>query len=181
LEREYLCPSSQQLWRSWLEENGSTRRDIWLLFHRKDSGNGGISYLQALEESLCFGWIDGMVKRYGPTTMSQRFSPRAANSSWSEVNKQHARLLIECGKMAPAGMAVLPDLDPTSYICAEDILVELRKDGRVWENFCAFPTYYKNIRVDAIHRLRANGEKFNRALNTFMARTKENRRYGRFR
>ncbi|MDR2667424.1 MAG: hypothetical protein LBB38_00040 [Puniceicoccales bacterium] len=181
MEREYLCPQSQEEWRRWLEKNGSARRDIWLLFHSKASNRKSISYLQALEEALCFGWIDGMVKRYDGQTLSQRFSPRAKNSSWSEVNKQHARILVANGKMAPAGMAVLPDLDPNAYVCPQDILDELCMDGEVWEKFCALPAYYRNIRIAAIDMLRKDMDRFRRALDIFIARTRQNRRYGRFR
>jgi hypothetical protein len=168
-------------WRHWLEENGQKSRGVWLLFPRKSSGRSGISYYQALEEALCFGWIDGMVRRYDAETVSNRFSRRTAKSSWSEVNKQHARLLIERGKMAPAGAAVLPDLDPNSYVPPPDILEELRRDGQVWENFCAFPSYYRNIRLAAIDLWRKNPDRFRHSLDTFIARTRANRRYGRFR
>ncbi|MDR2030619.1 MAG: YdeI/OmpD-associated family protein [Puniceicoccales bacterium] len=174
-------PKDSGQWRSWLMENGSHFRGIWLIVPKKSSGLPGITYLQALEEALCFGWIDGIAKGRGPLLMSHRMSPRARNSSWSEVNKQHVRLLIAAGKMAPSGMAVLPDLDPTSYRPAEDILAALRQDPTVWENFCAFPIYYRNIRLAAIDRLRSSQEHFDRALAYFIGQTKKNRRYGRFR
>jgi hypothetical protein len=97
------------------------------------------------------------------------------------VNKQHARLLIAAGKMTPAGMAVLPDLDPNSYHPPEDLLDALRRDPAVWENFCAFPAYYRNIRLAAIDRLRNSQAQFAKALAHFLDQTKKNRRYGRFR
>ncbi|MDR2664633.1 MAG: YdeI/OmpD-associated family protein [Puniceicoccales bacterium] len=176
-----LRMETQEDWRSWLERNGQKSCGVWLLFSRRGSNFSGITYYQALEEALCFGWIDGMVKRYDSETVSNRFSRRAAKSSWSEVNKQHARLLIERGKMAKAGEAVLPDLDLNAYVPPEDILEELRRDGQVWENFCAFPHYYRNIRIAAIDLWRKKPERFRRALDVFIARTRANRRYGRFR
>ncbi|MDR0727628.1 MAG: YdeI/OmpD-associated family protein [Puniceicoccales bacterium] len=158
------------------------KREIWLLFPHKSTQRPRISYFEALEEALCFGWIDGMVKSYDPTTLSQRFSPRAAQSSWSEVNKQHARLLIAAGKMTPAGSAVLPDLDVNLYVMPEDILEILRKDGEVWKNFCAFPAYYRNIRVAAIDNWRKRSpERFQKTLAYFVEQTRKNRLYGRFR
>ncbi|MDR0340431.1 MAG: YdeI/OmpD-associated family protein [Puniceicoccales bacterium] len=178
---KFFRMETQEEWRRWLEENGQKSPAVWLLFPRKDSGHQGISYYQALEEALCFGWIDGMVRRYDQETISNRFSRRTAKSSWSEVNKQHARLLIERGKMTPAGAAVLPDLDPNSYAPPEDILEKLRQDSQVWENFCAFPTYYRNIRLAAIDLWRKNPDRFRRSLDTFIVRTRANRRYGRFR
>ncbi|MDR2576562.1 MAG: YdeI/OmpD-associated family protein [Puniceicoccales bacterium] len=179
-ERKFLAPQSQEEWRRWLERNAIVERGIWLLFPYKSSGLPGISYVQALEEALCFGWIDGMVKRHDAHYLSHRFSQRAVGSSWSEVNKQHARLLIAAGKMTEVGQAVLPDLDPELYVPPEDIVSALRKDSVVWENFCAFPTYYRNIRVAAIDNWRAQPEKFHRALSYFIKKTRMNRRYGRF-
>ncbi|MDR2340979.1 MAG: YdeI/OmpD-associated family protein [Puniceicoccales bacterium] len=179
---EYLCPASQNEWRKWLEENGMHKREIWLLFPHKSTRRPRISYFEALEEALCFGWIDGMVKSYDPTTLSQRFSPRTAKSSWSEVNKQHARLLIAAKKMTPAGFAVLPDLDVDLYVMPEDILEILRRDEEVWKNFCAFPAYYRNIRVAAIDNWRKRSpERFQKTLAYFVEQTRKNRLYGRFR
>ena len=181
MKRAYLCPETQESWRSWLEKNCGTRREIWLLFPCKGSPTKGIVYTQALEEALCFGWVDSTAKRYDVQTIAQRFSPRGRNSSWSEVNKQHARILVERGKMAPTGMAVLPNLDPDAYVPPEDILAELRSDEVVWRNFCAFPAYYSNIRLAAIDLQRKNAERFTRSLDIFISRTRQNKRYGRFR
>jgi uncharacterized protein YdeI (YjbR/CyaY-like superfamily) len=181
LSHGYLCPHSAGEWRRWLEKNGAAKREIWLLFPHKNSNLAGITYLEALEEALCFGWIDGMVKRYDENHVSSRFSPRANGSSWSEVNKQHVRLLIAAGKMTPAGSTVLPDLNPTAFPMPEDILDVLRSDEVTWKNFCAFPDYYKNIRLAAIDRMRSQPEKFHKALNFFLKKTRANGRYGRFR
>jgi hypothetical protein len=168
-------------WRDWLWQNALSEREIWLLFPHKNSGLPGITYFDALEEALCFGWIDGMVKRYDEQHVSSRFSPRTHNSSWSEVNKQHARLLISAGKMTDAGFAVLPDLDPEAYAHPPDIISILQEDVLVWENFCSFPLYYKNIRVSAIDKLRQHPDKFHHALQYFIKKTRANKRYGRFR
>jgi hypothetical protein len=179
--REYFYPTSQAEWREWLCAHGTRSREIWLLQPHKSTGRPCISYFQALEEALCFGWIDGMVKRHGEDTLSRRFSPRATKSAWSEVNKQHARLLIESGKMTPLGFAVLPDLRISENQCADDIARELRADSVVWENFRAFPVFYRNIRIAAIESMRHDPEMFRRKLDYFMEQTRRNRRYGRFR
>ncbi|MDR1438050.1 MAG: hypothetical protein LBI69_03270 [Puniceicoccales bacterium] len=181
VDMEYYLPTAQEEWRQWLEDNGQSKRGVWILFPYVRTKRPRISYVQALEEALCFGWIDGMVKRHSDDILSQRFTPRAQKSSWSEVNKQHARLLIKSGKMRPAGYAVLPDLDENNYVFPEDILNMLRGDEIVWKNFCAFPAYYKNIRVAAIDNLRGNREKFHVAMDIFIRKTRQNHRYGRFR
>jgi hypothetical protein len=181
VQREYFWPTTPAEWRQWLEENGQRRREIWLLFPLKHTGKPGISYYEALEEALCFGWIDGMVARHDTGIIAHRFSPRSAKSSWSEVNKQHARLLIARGKMTPPGHAALPDLDPAAYVPPADILEELRRDPAVWENFCAFPAYYRNIRIAGVDNYRRWPERFRRTLDHLIAQTRKNGRYGRFR
>jgi hypothetical protein len=178
---ETFCPASVAEWRAWLEGNGRCRKEIWCLLPHKKTGRPRISYFEALEEALCFGWIDGMVKRYDENTVAHRFSPRSPKTSWSEVNKQHARLLIEAGKMTPAGFEVLPDLKTNPSAYAQDILERLRKDAVVWSNFCAFPAYYRDIRIAAIENLRRWPERFGRALEYFIEKTRKNLRYGRFR
>lgn len=178
--RKYLRLNTAEEWRKWLMENGLIEKEIWLLFPKKVSGFQGISYFEALEESLCFGWIDGMMKRLDANFLSQRFSPRTAKSSWSEVNKHHARILIGKGKMADCGAAILPDLNPEIFTFPADIMEILRADGEVWENFCAFPRFYQNIRVAAIDSVRLWPEIFEKRLNYFLHQTRRNRRYGRF-
>ncbi|MDR1402026.1 MAG: hypothetical protein LBI81_03695 [Puniceicoccales bacterium] len=179
-EREYFCPASPAEWRLWLEKNGAHKREIWVLIPHKSTNKPRVSYMEAIGEAICFGWIDGMIKRYDAATVSHRFSPRTAKTSWSEVNKHHARLLIEAGKMTPAGFAVLPDLSEKPFACAPDILSELQKDPLVWKNFCAFPEYYRSIRIAAIEACRDWPERFFKALSYFAEQTRRNRRYGRF-
>jgi hypothetical protein len=177
---EVFCPQTKEEWRNWLERNGQRVKGIWLIFPHKGTGLPGITYVDALEEALCFGWIDGMVKRYDTCHRGHRFSPRAKNSQWSEVNKQHVRLLIEAGKMAEEGMAVLPDLDPLAYVHPPDILEALRRDGEVWKNFCNFPRFYQNIRIATIDRCRRSPALFEKTLQHFLEKTRKNQRYGRF-
>ncbi|MDR3144345.1 MAG: YdeI/OmpD-associated family protein [Puniceicoccales bacterium] len=179
-QREYFYPTSSEEWRAWLEENACRRREIWVLFPYKCARRPGISYLEALEEALCFGWIDGIAKRYDEDILSRRFSQRVAKSSWSEVNKQHARILIASGKMAPSGFSTLPDLTVVENPCPDDIIRELQMDSVVWGNFCAFPAYYRNIRIAAIELSRDDPQKFQRMLRYFIEQTRRNRRYGRF-
>jgi hypothetical protein len=113
--------------------------------------------------------------------VARRFSPRSSKTSWSEVNKQHARLLVEAGRMTPAGFDVLPDLGTNLWEYPSDILEKLREDVIVWSNFCAFPAYYRDIRIAAIENLRRCPERFHRALQYFTGKTQKNLRYGRFR
>ncbi len=98
----------RQAWRSWLESHGAIEREIWLIFHRKGSGHPSITYPEALEEALCFGWIDGVRQRIDDQRYAQRFTPRRYGSRWSERNLQLAARLEEQEKMTDAGRDQLP-------------------------------------------------------------------------
>jgi hypothetical protein len=177
---ESFRPASAADWRAWLDRNGQTKTEVWCLVPHKIAGESSISYTEAVEEALCFGWIDGLCKAYGDAA-AHRFTPRRPNSSWSEVNKHHARLLIEAGKMTPTGFAVLPDLSTNAREYAPDIVEALQRDSVVWSNFAAFPDYYRDIRIAAIENLRGNPEMFRQKLDHFIEKTRKNQRFGRFR
>lgn len=91
-------------WRAWLTENHATAEFLWLLFHKKHTGKGGLTYDEAVEEALCFGWIDGILKRIDDEKHMNRFCPRRKNSVWSERNKERVRRMIEAGRMTEAGL-----------------------------------------------------------------------------
>jgi uncharacterized protein YdeI (YjbR/CyaY-like superfamily) len=96
---------SRGQWRTWLVENHAAATEIWLVFYKKHTGRPGVAYVEAVEEALCFGWIDGIVKRIDDEKHTIRFSPRRKNSIWSELNKQRVGRLIEAGRMTEAGLA----------------------------------------------------------------------------
>ncbi|HRF97451.1 MAG TPA: hypothetical protein PLZ51_19725, partial [Aggregatilineales bacterium] len=86
----------------------------------------------AVEEALCFGWIDGIAKRMDSERTVQRFTPRRAKSNWTELNKERARRLIASGLMTEAGFATLPDLSIESFKIAPDILNAIQADDQTW-------------------------------------------------
>ncbi len=92
-------------WRAWLVAHHATAQEIWLIVHKKHAGKAGLTYLDALEEALCFGWIDGILKRIDDEKHTIRFSPRRKNSIWSELNKKRVAKLIQEGRMTEAGLA----------------------------------------------------------------------------
>jgi len=92
-------------WRHWLKNNHERTSGVWLKLAKKGSPRATVSYSQALEESLCFGWIDGQVRRFDEHFYLQRFTPRQPRSRWSQTNREKATRLIEAGRMEAAGMA----------------------------------------------------------------------------
>jgi uncharacterized protein YdeI (YjbR/CyaY-like superfamily) len=97
--------TSRDDWRSWLEENHATEKEIWLIHYKKHTGKPTISYEEAVEEALCFGWIDGVLRRLDDDRYILRYSPRKNKSIWAESNKERAERMIKQGRMTEAGLA----------------------------------------------------------------------------
>jgi uncharacterized protein YdeI (YjbR/CyaY-like superfamily) len=97
--------SDQSAWRDWLQANHGSQDGAWLKLAKKGSPTATVSYAEALEEALCFGWIDGQVRRHDEHFYLQRFTPRRSRSKWSQNNFEKAERLIADGRMQPAGLA----------------------------------------------------------------------------
>jgi uncharacterized protein YdeI (YjbR/CyaY-like superfamily) len=92
-------------WASWLEENGAQSSGLWLRLAKKASGITSITYAEAVDVALCYGWIDGLKKSYDESSWLQKFTPRRPKSIWSKINCSKAEALIASGQMKPAGLA----------------------------------------------------------------------------
>jgi uncharacterized protein YdeI (YjbR/CyaY-like superfamily) len=99
-----LAFKSPVQFRSWLEKNHAGSEGIWLRFFKKDSGQKSITYAEALDQALCYGWIDGQALGYDRQSWLQRFTPRRPKSGWSKRNTGHVERLTKAGQMAPAGL-----------------------------------------------------------------------------
>ncbi len=95
--------------RRWLKQNHLTKKEIWLIRYKKATRKPSIDYVQAVEEAICFGWIDNLEKSMDAERYALRFSPRRPKSNWTETNKERARRMIAEGKMTEAGRAKLPE------------------------------------------------------------------------
>ena len=146
---------SQSELRHWLERNHAREQELWIGFYRKDSGKGGITYAQALDEALCYGWIDGIRKKLDDSSFTMRFTPRKQRSIWSNVNVRHVDRLTKAGQMAPAGIAAFDARDParTGVYSFErepvELTAPLRKkleaNARARKFFDAQPPYYRRL------------------------------------
>ncbi len=96
-------------WRSWLSENHGKKKEVWLVYAKKQSGTNSVSYEEAVEEAICFGWIDGQVRTVDAGRYMQRFSPRRPKSRWSETNIARAKKMIAAGLMTASGRGVFED------------------------------------------------------------------------
>ncbi len=93
--------------RAWLERNHERATELWVGFHKKGSGKPSITWPEAVDQALCFGWIDGVRRSIDDTSYTNRFTPRKPRSTWSAVNVKRAKELVELGLMAPAGLSAL--------------------------------------------------------------------------
>ena len=101
---EILNFTTPQHLRAWLATNCKQSDGIWVRIYKKPSGITSVTYVEALDQALCFGWIDGQRRRYDEQSWLQRFTPRRSTSGWSKINTQHAERLIKSGEMTPAGL-----------------------------------------------------------------------------
>jgi uncharacterized protein YdeI (YjbR/CyaY-like superfamily) len=170
---------TRRQWRAWLQKNHATQTEVWLLYWRKASGKARIPYNDAVEEALCFGWIDGQQKGIDERRLAQRFTPRRAKSSWSELNKERLRRLIAAGRMTKAGLAVAPvsELDKVFKIPA-DIAKALKADRDAWRNFQAFPEHYRRIRIAYVDHARGRGAEFDKRLQNLVRKTAAGKMFG---
>lgn len=104
-EIDSFCPASKKQWRQWLKENHNSQQAVWLILYKKESNKPVIAWSEAVEEALCFGWIDGKRKSIDEEKFMQFFSKRKAISTWSKVNKEKVQQLIDEGSMTKAGLA----------------------------------------------------------------------------
>jgi len=104
-ENKIFCKDRKE-WRTWLKENYFLLKVIWLIYYKKHTGKLSVSYNDAVEEAICFGWIDGQIKRIDDEKYMQRFTPRQAKSQWSLNNIKRARRMIEQGLMIQEGLDI---------------------------------------------------------------------------
>ena len=100
-----LYVTDRDHWRDWLKENHATKKEIWLIYYKKHTGKANIPYDDAVEEALCYGWIDSIIKKIDDEKYARKFTPRNNNSRWSELNKKRVQKTIKQGRMTEVGLA----------------------------------------------------------------------------
>ena len=145
-EQNILNVANRWEFRAWLEAHASAETECWVAVKRgRPSAPEVFYYLDAVEEALCFGWVDSVQKQIDGKRM-QRFSPRKSNSPWTELNKARVRRLESLGRMTDAGRAVLPAMGPRSFRVDREIEAAM-KAARVWSKFRSFPALYQRVRA----------------------------------
>lgn len=162
-------------WRKWLENNFETKDDIWLEYPLKKTGRERILYNDAVEEALCFGWIDSTVKSLNEETSIQRFCKRRKKTSFSQANKERLKWLFENNMIHDSIRNEVLVIIEQEFIFPEDIINQLKSDKIVWENYHLFSDPYKRIRLAYIDSARKRPDEFDKRLNNFIAKTKDNK------
>lgn len=172
---ETFYTSDRNEWRAYLEARFETASEIWFVYPMKGSGEPALPYNDAVEEALCFGWIDSTIKHTDPLHRAQRFTPRRKGSSYSRPNIERLIWLDARGMIHPKVRESVLPLIQAPFIFPPDILETLRQDETVWENYEHFSEPYKRIRVAYIDAARKRPEEFRKRLNSFVEKTRRGR------
>lgn len=167
--------SDRKEWRHWLEEHFKTKKEIWLIYPMKGSGEERIAYNDAVEEALCFGWIDSTNKNLDEFHRAQRFTPRRKGSEYSRPNVERLIWLNEQNMIHPDIIGEVQTLINTPYEFPTDIIEKLKEDDEIWRNFNSFSEPYKRIRVAYIDAARKRPEEFEKRMKSFLEKTRQNK------
>ena len=164
--------------REWLILNHKKEDECFVVVKRgRPLDDETFYYLDAVEEALCFGWIDSKQIKVGDV-IYQRFSPRKKNSPWSELNKERARRLIKLKLMDRSGKKVLPDLSKRSFQMDEEI-IRILKENRCYSKFKSFPPLYQRVRIyNIVFYRNLDNNMYQRSLEHFIDMTKNGQMYG---
>lgn len=191
MENEIIVPSSTESesnefaairnrkdFRAWLEKNHASALECWVVVKRgRPTDDNTFWYLDAVEEALCFGWIDSCARPWEGMQL-QRFSPRRKNSPWTELNKERARRLLQLGLMTDAGKRVLPPMGARSFRIDEDLEAAMKK-ARVWSSFRSFPALYQRVRAYNVTFYKTRDpQMYQRALEHLITETKKGNMFG---
>lgn len=150
-----LYLTNQKEWKKWLTKNHNTVKEVWLIFYKKGTGKPSIDYEIAVEEALCFGWIDSLVKKIDTQRYARKFTPRKDNSVWSELNKNRVKKVIKEGRMTEFGMEKITaakksgawnkkiKVPEISEAIPEDFVTALKKNKSAKDNFDKIPPSHK--------------------------------------
>ena len=170
---EFFYTSSREAWRTWLFKNYRTQKEVWFVFPMKESGEESLSYNDAVEEALCFGWIDSTIKHIDRTHRAQHFTPRKKGSAYSRPNIERLIWLEKNNLLMDEIRAEVLPLLRSPYVFPDDIITSIKSDLRAWENFQTLSDGYKRIRIAYIDASRKRPEEFRKRLENFIAKTRD--------
>ena len=165
-------------WRNWLKNNFKTESEAWLVYYKKGTGKPRIQYNDAVEEALCFGWIDSIVRKLDDKSVIQRFSRRSLKSKYSQANKVRLRSLVKEMKVHKEVLKSLGAILKEKYVIPNDIILSIKTNRLAWQNFQKYSPQYQEIRIAFIDGARKRPNEFSKRLNYFIKMTEENKVIG---
>ena len=176
---ETLDVRSRKEWRKWLKVNHASRAEIWLIFHKRHTGVTSLGYNDAVEEALCFGWIDSLVRRLDDARYARKFTPRKARSKWSAINRRRYTDLASRGLLAAPGLERAPTSRsgdaPRTRVAALPSYIEerLKTCPRAWRYFTQLAPSYRRMYIgwiDSAKRDETKHRRLREAINLLAAR-----------
>lgn len=167
-----IYPHDRAAWRAWLAAHFETEKEVWIVFPTVASGETGVSYNDAVEEALCFGWIDGRAGTLDETHALRRFTPRLPGSAYSRPNIERLIWLEEQGMIHPRIRPGVLPLITAPYVFPADILAQIEKDPVAARNFVRFSPAYQRIRIAYIDAARKRPAEFEKRLKSFLEKTR---------
>jgi uncharacterized protein YdeI (YjbR/CyaY-like superfamily) len=175
-------------WRTWLEKNHMVVKEVWLLHYKKSSGKQCLNHVDAVEEALCFGWIDSTLKKIDDERFILKFSPRKPKSVWSKINKEKAEQLIAEGKMTAAGFQAIEvakkqglwDAAYTNKIkerLPSDLKNALLENKVAWKHFQRFANSYRNMYIGWVKNAKTEQTR-KRRIDEIVKRAEQNKKPG---
>jgi uncharacterized protein YdeI (YjbR/CyaY-like superfamily) len=165
-------------WRDWLKQNHKIEKEIWLVYYKKETDKPRIEYNDAVEEALCFGWIDSIVKTLDEERTVQRFSPRKPKAKYSQANIERLRSLVAQKKVIKEVVETLADVLNEEFVNPPDILKAIKANKEAWKNFQRFSDSYIRIRIAFVDGARNRPDEFQKRLRHFIQMTEKNKMFG---
>jgi len=170
-----LYVTTRKEWRDWLNDNFDKATEIWLVYPKKSAGKIRIPYNDAVEEALCFGWIDSTVKALDNNNTIQRFTPRNPKSDYSQANKERLKWLLDKNMIHPSLEKIVRQTINQKFLFPSDIIEAIRNDRIAWRNYQLFSDSYKRIRIAYIESARNRPDEFKKRLSSFIDKTRKNK------
>lgn len=161
---------NRQAWRDWLTDHFDKESEIWFVFPLKTSGKPSLSYNDAVEEALCFGWIDSTVKKWDDQHKIQRFTPRNPKSSFSQANIERLQWLAQKGLLHPSVKEAVAPVLAKTFVFPDDIMSRLQENPDAWDFFKQTSMSYQRIRVAYIDAARKRPDEFEKRLQHLLTK-----------
>ena len=180
--------NNRKEWRSWLKENHMVKKEVWLIHYKKSSSKLNLNHFNAVEEAICFGWIDSKLKKIDEERFILRYTPRRPHSVWSKRNKDTAKKMISLGKMMPAGLEKINQAKKLEYwdkaytnLLKEQIPNDLKNalmvNKTAWDNFQHFANSYRNTYIGWVNNAKTENTR-KRRIAEVVKRSLDNKKPG---